>query len=429
MPCLRYLLSRLHACDERSSSSSRLNLELIKKLKHNVCTPLHALYRPDGSITTDPNQVDELMRNYWQATFLGNVASQMQAVATYIITYCTCLFFAAPFQVNPLTGQDLMETCQASAASSQGLDHWSPCEFRLLSLQACHYLALLLNLVEEGAPWPVTLWHARGAFLSKDPSQPFQPMAYRILLVLPTLYRKWATTRLRHLGPWISTWADPAMHAGVPGSSAAEAWYSTAIDKEYANATQQIFSGASFDIHKCFDQLLRMLIYFVAMLAGCPTRILTAYFAYLESCYVHYSIAGHIGKAHRRPCGIPQGCPLSMMLVALLMRPWVQEMKAMNISPRTLADDLMLVVIGNDHIMTLVNGINATLQHIKCMGGRVASHKRNNFSTSAKYAQWLAKNNWRSVQATIPVVSDLRDLGSHLHITSYGPSTTIAKIQ
>ena len=97
----------------------------------------------------------------------------------------------------------------------------------------------------------------------------------------------------------------------------------------------------------------------------------------------------------------------------------------MSISPRTLADDLMLVVIGNDHILALANGINATLNHIKYMGGRVASHKNNIFSNSPKYAQWLAKKSWRAVQATIPVVTDLRDLGSHLHIASYGPATTI----
>ena len=111
------------------------------------------------------------------------------------------LFCAKPIIVQPLFGQDLMQTCQQATPSSQGLDHWPPCEFRLLALVAFNHLATLLNLLEEVAAWPSKLLHAKGAFLCKEPATPYEPMAYRILLVLPTLYRKWATTRLRHLGP------------------------------------------------------------------------------------------------------------------------------------------------------------------------------------------------------------------------------------
>ena len=125
----------------------------------------------------------------------------LQAVTSYIMKYIAFLFFAKPHVVDRLTGDDLMDTCRNAAASSQGLDHWSPSEFRLLALVAFNHLATLLNLIEEGAPRPSKLLHANGAFLCKDPSTPFEPMAYRILLILHTLHGKWATTRLRHLGP------------------------------------------------------------------------------------------------------------------------------------------------------------------------------------------------------------------------------------
>ena len=107
------------------------------------------------------------------------------------------LFIARqPFDVPPLTGQDLFYTCITSTLTSSGMDHWSPGEFKLLSLIACDYLAMLLRLIEGGAPWPCDLVHAKGSFLSKGPCNPHDPLSYRILLLLPVLYRKWASTSL-----------------------------------------------------------------------------------------------------------------------------------------------------------------------------------------------------------------------------------------
>ena len=42
--------------------------------------------------------------------------------------------------------------------------------------------------------------------MQKDPYCPYDPLSYRILKLMPVLYRRWATTRLRHLAPWIQQW-------------------------------------------------------------------------------------------------------------------------------------------------------------------------------------------------------------------------------
>ena len=67
----------------------------------------------------------------------------------------------------------------------------------------------MLNDIEKGAPWPEQLKSARAAFLSKDPEDELNPLAYRVLLMLPAIYRMWSKTRLRHLAPWIAEWALP----------------------------------------------------------------------------------------------------------------------------------------------------------------------------------------------------------------------------
>ena len=116
-------------------------------LKDTHVKPLHALYTKDGHLCTDPSLVDELMRHHWHNTFMDSAKSHLQAVANFIIKYCCMLFFAAPFHVDPLTGQDLMSTCTNATASSQGLDHWTVCEFRLLPMVVFNHLAHLLNAI------------------------------------------------------------------------------------------------------------------------------------------------------------------------------------------------------------------------------------------------------------------------------------------
>ena len=100
--------------------------------------------------------------------------------------------------------------------------------------------------------------------------------------------------------------------------------------------------GGTIDIAKWFDQILRELVYAIAALAGIPPQILDAYRRFQEGLIVHNTIAGGIGKGFKRRCGIPQGCPLSMLFTALIMRPWVLLATARGCFPRILADANLL---------------------------------------------------------------------------------------
>ena len=90
--------------------------------------------------------------------------------------------------------------------------------------------------------------------LPKTPSNLASPLSYRVLLIRPTLYRRWASTRLQTLQPWINNWANYHTFAGVKGRGAAEGWYETAITIEHHKLTQTQYAGGVVDIHKCFDQ-------------------------------------------------------------------------------------------------------------------------------------------------------------------------------
>ena len=201
------------------------------------------------------------------------------------------------------------------------------------------------------------------------------PMAYRILKITSALYRLWGSIRMQHLGHWISTWADPAMFAGVPGAGAEEGWWLTQLDIELKQATDGEVTAASIDVYKCFDQLVRPLVVALARAAGMPTNILLTYEAFQSALVIHNQIGPTIGRPHQHRCSIPQGCPFSMALVALLMKPWVSTMRANKVEPRVLADDLFLSTSRQQHASRMVQGMNITRQYFTDVGAKVADNK------------------------------------------------------
>ena len=109
------------------------------------------------------------------------------------------------------------------------------------------------------------------------------PFAYRPLLITPILDRAWAKIRLRHLQPWIASWALPAILGGIQGIGAVGAWCATSIDVAWAMATATPLVGGALDLVKCFDQILRPLLYAVLRIAGLPEDVLTAYISTARS--------------------------------------------------------------------------------------------------------------------------------------------------
>lgn len=79
--------------------------------------------------------------------------------------------------------------------------------------------------------------------------------------------------------------------------------------------------GGVVDIAKFFDHIIRTVVYTMAAYAGMPRHVLPAHKDYIEHLKLFNCIAGGVDTAHQRRCGIPRGCPVSMMIVALIMSP------------------------------------------------------------------------------------------------------------
>ena len=84
-------------------------------------------------------------------------------------------------------------------------------------------------------------------------------------------------------------------------------------------------------------------------IAGMPKEVLHAYMAFLNNIKVRNTVAGGLGEEYEKRTSIPQGDPMSMAVIALLMRAWIIKMKQLGVSPRLLADDPQIVSTGGRH--------------------------------------------------------------------------------
>ena len=125
-----------------------------------------------------------------------------------------------------------------------------------------------------------------------------------------------------------------------------------------------------------------------------------------------------------------------MMVRALITRPWILYMQRTSITPRTLADDLMLINIGEsnpdseagDMLETFSIAVDATLEFISDMGRRGPSP-----ATSAVLASAISrrarfrKRKWDTGESAIPVKHNVRDLGAHVTFSGTPSGATLNK--
>jgi ribonuclease HI len=432
-------LRRAHFLSNRKKQKGRfqgrnMQKSVSKALKHNAPAPMTALKRvvdrgPGkgvGTLATSPSERDQVLHDAWDPITEGNIEDVDAAAARFMDSYQDFTVKLPEFKIGNLTMQSFKATCQSTKRSAAGLDGWASEDLSILSDQAYAIIVDLLNAIEHGiVEWPCELLETRAVFLSKDPNNTTNPLAYRGLKITSGIYRKWASNRLHDLDDWVAQWDHDALHV-VGGKGAVNAWLRTSLRTELLQLEGLEVSGGSIDIFKCFDQLNRKLLLKLALRAGMPQRILNPYFAYIDNISVRFQVGETIGAPHKEKCSIPQGCPFSMMLVALVTRVWVNQMTHLNVEPRCLADDLMFTATGPLHRTWVVEAMHHSREFFHDLGARVATNKCFTFSTCKQTRQFFRDYTWKGQGFDIPCTSSFRDLGSHLNLThaANGPTLT-----
>ena len=289
--------------------------ELNKKTSHRKISsiikgpkaqPLRVFQRPgSGTYTTDEAEIDEIARKAWDSVYDGNTDEIDKVVANFMKKYDKYIFKAKEFKVEKLKWEDVKTACTSNIETAGGLDAWTKRDLAWISDKGFQWLTRWFTKIEKTKKWPEAQTKARAVFLCKDPKDAGNPMAYRILKITSSLYRIWASVRMKDMEAWVLTWADKCMFAGIPGAGAEEGWYLTQLDFELKRLAGIQITAGSIDIFKCFDQILRPLIIELAKAAGMPSDILDTYEQFVENMSIMMQVGNSLGVEHKHKCSIP----------------------------------------------------------------------------------------------------------------------------
>ena len=115
---------------------------------------------------------------------------------------------------------------------------------------------------------------------------------------------------------------------------------------------------------------------------------------------------------------------MSMMIIMLLLRAWIIEMRTTTVKPRDLADDLMMIAAGDKHEDKIKAVVEGAYDYMQDMGAKVATQKSILFSSCPATRRRLRKHVWKCGKR-IPVVGHARDLGAHLAVSNRSYSATL----
>ena len=124
--------------------------------------------RPDGSLTCDAAEMDDLVREAWLPIFQMYKHNEMPAWNAFQTQFGE--FFAPrhDMHLDPLDGQKLRATLmRMRSASAPGCDGWRVDELKKLPLPILDRLADLLNIIEETGVWPAALCEGIVSLITK----------------------------------------------------------------------------------------------------------------------------------------------------------------------------------------------------------------------------------------------------------------------
>ena len=221
--------------------------------------------REDGTHTANAKQVHTLIEQAWIPIFkmreLGTRPSWQQFVIAFgedIPVSCECA-------VDELDGGKLMVACkQMKSTSAPGADGWRVAELQALPLQLFEKLA-------QGT-WPVPLTCGLISLIQKGEGS--APQKLRPIGLMASVYRLWASLRVRDIMHWQEEWADTALYGYRLGRRAEDVWMDLSLSVESALIDGSDLVGMSIDWSKCFDRVPQSIAFLLADRQGLHPRVL-----------------------------------------------------------------------------------------------------------------------------------------------------------
>jgi len=354
--------------------------------------------------------MDELVRNAWLPIFRMYDSAQPPSWIDFKKRFSDFFVEEHPMHIDRLDGAQLRRTLQRMRSkSAPGCDGWRVDELKLLPVVLLDRLGMLLNLIEDTGAWPKDLTTGTVSLISKGEGT--SPLSLRPLGIMSVVYRLWAGTRVREVLAWQELWLDSGLHGFRKGHAAEDVWWEQALHVEEALLKSGSLFGLSLDYGKCFDRIPVHIVMELAIAAGMPQRLVKP----LRSLYARltrrFRVGRGIGQEFKSTNGIIQGCPLSVILLNLLVNVWARAVKAEvpAACPSGYADDTGAT---SSKLEPMQGVLNVTGHFAKLTGQVLNAGKSHSWCTSAGGRRQLGTLTLMGKE--VPATTGGRLLGAHI---------------
>ena len=209
------------------------------------------------------------------------------------------------------------------------------------------------------------------------------------------------------------------MYGNRKGRQAADLWHHLLLQIENAYSTNQPISGISADIEKCFNCIPRFPALCLAVLAGAPHAVTTAWAGGLAQMRRHFKVRESFSAGFLTSTGLAEGCGLSvygMLLVDHLFHCWISY-QAAPVRSLSYVDDWH--VFAWDPTFA-VRQLELVVEFAGLLDLTIDRKKTVAWSTNADVRQTLREHG-------VQVVHHARELGGHFGVSRQFTNRTVTQ--
>jgi hypothetical protein len=162
------------------------------------------------------------------------------------------------------------------------------------------------------------------ALLPKDDSG--EALRQRPITLLSVIYRLWASTRVKDLIQWQENWIQACQGGFRPKHGPEQMVFKTALEIEAALLNDDPWCGIHFDYKKCYDQIPWQLVTYLADTMQMSNRIKNPTQLMNQTVYRRFKNGHGLGKRWKSTNGLLQGCPLSVVILNMIVQVWARAL-------------------------------------------------------------------------------------------------------
>eukprot|EP01064_Diplonema_japonicum_P000874 TRINITY_DN1058_c1_g1_i11.p1 TRINITY_DN1058_c1_g1~~TRINITY_DN1058_c1_g1_i11.p1 ORF type:complete len:903 (+),score=136.99 TRINITY_DN1058_c1_g1_i11:2748-5456(+) len=381
----------------------------------------------EEGVTANLREMDAVMRKAWSAIFCAREPKDEPQFETFRKKYANFIG-EKPMPQSAIDADLLKEVIRKKPDKGAcGVDGWRISELKRLPKPILSGFADLFNLVERTGQWPEQITTALVTLTPKGEGS--APLNHRPITVTSTIYRLWASARLKQVLGWQERWITPNQHGFRPKHSTTSALMELCTKLELALVEGEPLQGIALDFSKCFDMVPQRLSLDLMSAMGLAEPIRRALQGMYNQISRRFKFPIGVGDPFEATNGILQGCPLSVIIINALLSVMIKTMEAAGVDVVAYADDAYLLAKLRSILQA---GIDGALEFCTLTDMKLNDTKTVAFGTARGFKSEVLGNRKESrkgVEVTVPykTVKSLKALGVQLSMeagtTWNAPST------